>query len=46
MIPIDGIFVSVRLTTQTPARVLRHTWPVIRTSDTARVEYETIKSHK
>ena len=44
---IDGSFASVRVTLiQTPASVLRHTWPVIRTVDTARVEYVTIKSHK
>ena len=33
---IDGSFASVRVTLiQTPASVLRHTWPVIRTVDTA-----------
>ena len=35
-------FCCVRVTlTQTPASVLRHTWPVIRTVDTARIEYVT-----
>ena len=42
---IDVIFASVTLT-QTPESVLRHSWPVIRTVDTAREEYEIIKSHK
>ena len=44
---IDVIFASVRVTlTQTPESVLRHSWPVIRTVDTARVKYVIIKSHK
>ena len=43
----DVIFASVRVTlTQTPESVLRHSWPVIRTVDTARVQYVIIKSHK
>ena len=43
---IDVIFASVRVTlTQKPESVLRHSWPVIRTVDTARVEYVIIKSH-
>ena len=44
---IDVTFASVRVTlTQTPESVLRHSWPVIRTVDTARVEYVIVKSHK
>ena len=44
---IDVIFARVRVTlTQTPKSVSRHSWPVIRTVHTARVEYVIIKSHK
>ena len=44
---IDVIFASVRVTlTQIPESVLRHSWPLIRTVDTLRVEYVIIKSHK
>ena len=44
---INVIFASVRVTlTQTPESVLRHSWPLIRTVDTGRVEYVIIKRHK